>query len=286
MISINLLLASFSQAAETSKTPRIVLGIYLPGVNDETNLTDIRIAMDYWLKEISRDLNFADSRTDFFLDIKEMSKHFNNNQLDIIIAPPLPIAKYFKMSELTHGLVGVRNNGDLNSLILLTRNDSGIKSLADLRGKRLLIPKNDELSEVFIDSQTRKLMHQGYREFFGNVNLETKNSRMILDLFFGKADAALVYLHAYDITRELNPQIEKSTRILLEYPLRSKNYTFFSKNFEYTEDILKNLPSVVEKTRGKQLLELFKTEKLENADLDELLKVKALYDEYLELKTR
>lgn len=286
IILIWLLSSTYTMAEEIPKIPHFVMGIYLPGVNDEVNITDIRVAMDYWLKEISHDLNIFDSHTEFFVNMKDMNESFKNNQLDMIIAPPLSIAKHFNLKELAdNGMVGVRENGQMNSLILLVKNDSAITSLADLRGKRLLMQENDELCEVFIDTKVRKLTQMGYKQFFSSVSHEIKHSRMILDLFFGKTDAALVYLRAYDVTKELNPQIKNNTKILLSYPLRSKNYTFFSRKFQHSQIILNNISRFTDNPRGQQLLELFKTEEIVDANIEELMPIKALYEEYLRLNS-
>lgn len=269
---------------EKPAIPRFVMGVFLPGINDEVNLSDIRVAMDYWVQQVSQDVNVADSHTEFFDDINEMSQSFTNKNLDMIVAPPLSIARHFNLEELGDGFVGVRNDGQLNSLILLVKNDPAINSLAELKGKRLTMPEHDELSEVYIDTQTRKLNQLGYQQFFGNVAYQPKNNRLILDLFFGKADAALVYLRAYDLMVELNPQVKTSTKILLSYPVRSKSYSFFSRNFDNTAVILRNLTKFTESARGHQILEIFKTEQIVSAKVQELAPIKAIYQEYIRLK--
>lgn len=277
---------SYTLAEETINLPHLAMGVYLPGINDELNITDIRVAMDYWVKEITQDMNLFRAHTEFFVDMKDMSQSFNNNQLDVIIAPPLSIVKHFNLNELSNGFVGIRANGLMNSLILLVKNDTEVTGIASLRGKRLLMPLNDELAEVFIDTQTRKFARIGYKQFFKSIEFESKNSRMILDLFFGKADAALVYLRAYDVTQELNPQIKSKTKVLLSYSLRSKDYAFFSKNFGHGDLILNNIVRFTQNPRGRQLLELFKTDDMVEAKKEDLLPIKALYEEYIELKEK
>lgn len=269
-----------SHAELKVEIPRFVMGIYLPGVNDEVNLSDIRVAMDYWMQQVSHEMNVLDGHSEFFVDMQEMSRSFNNHELDMIVAPPLSIVKHFNLAELSDGYVGVRAHNQLNSLILLVKNDSAITRLADLRGKRLLMPENDELATVFIDAQIRKMTGKNYQNFFSSIGYQKKNNRLILDLFFAKADAALVYLSAYDVMSELNPQLKAQTKILAHYPLRSKNYSFFRKDFPYTASILNSISQFTESPRGHQILEIFKTEEIANATIDELAPIKALYDDY------
>ena len=277
---------AYSQAGEQTSIPRFVMGVFLPGVSDEANLSDIRVAMDYWMQEISHEMNVIDGHTEFFVNMNDMRESFNKKQLDMIIAPPFSIAKHFDIAELADGFMGVRAHDQFNSLLLLVKNDASIASLADLRGKRLIMPENDEMSEVFIDTQIREQFHRGYHDFFAGVGFENKHNRLILDLFFGKADAALVYLHAYDLMTELNPQIKEKTKILLLYPLRSKSYSFFRRDYADTQNILNHINTLFKNPRGRQILELFKTDEITSSRIQDLMPIKALYEEYLVLKPK
>ncbi|MGD0961337.1 MAG: PhnD/SsuA/transferrin family substrate-binding protein [Methylomonas sp.] len=265
--------------------PHLIIGVYMPGINDEANIKDIRVAMDYWIQELTRDLNIVETRTQFFTDITEMSQSFSENNLDMIIEPGLSIIKYFKLSDLGVGFRGIRKNEELNSLILLVNNNGAIGSLADLRGKNLTMADNDELSEIYIDTLTRTQFNRKYGQFFGNININKKNSRLILDLFFGKTDAVLVYLKTYDVMAELNPQIKTNTKILLSYPISSKIYCFFRRDFPYTERIIDNLKTPDFNARIGQILELFKTEEFVITGADDLLPIKKLYDDYKNIST-
>ncbi len=276
---------SDTQADEQLTIPRLIMGVYLPGINNETNESDIRISMDYWTEQLSHELNVIDEKTEFFVDMHEMSESLKNNQLDMIVAPPLSIVKHINLADLIDGYIGVRPNGKLYSLILLVKNDAAITSLADLRGKRLVMPENDELSEVFIDTQVRKIYKGGFEHFFSSIAYQKKNTRLILDLFFGKADAALVYLPAYEVMTELNPQVKSETKLLLTYPLRAKMYSFFSRKFQYKSTVLKVIKKFPGNAKGQQIMDLFKTEEVEEAKVNELEPIKALYDEYLRLNS-
>lgn len=270
-------------AVEQTTIPRFVMGVYLPGINSEVSEGDIRISMDYWVEQLAHELNVINEKTEFFVDMHEMNESLKNNHLDMILAPPLSIAKHMDLADLMDGYIGIRPNGKLFSLILLVKNDPAIKSLADLRGKRLIMQENDELSEVFIDTQVRKINKGGYQHFFGSIGYQKKNTRLILDLFFDKADAVLVYLPAYEVMAELNPQITSNTKFLLTYPLRAKMYSF-SRNFKYKSTVLEVIKKFPGNAKGQQIMDLFKTEEVSEAKVSELEPIKALYNEYLRLK--
>ncbi|WP_347986768.1 PhnD/SsuA/transferrin family substrate-binding protein [Methylomonas sp. AM2-LC] len=279
-------------AADNDEQPphlhRLILGVYLPGLNDEVNVSDIRAAMDYWLQILSKDWSVDSNHTEFFVDINEMVRSFNNKQLDMISAPPMTIIKHFNMKDLSDGFAGViHTNEHENSLVLLVKNHPDITNLESLRGKRLLIERDDELSDIFIDTQTRKQFNQSYTQFFSSIIFHKKNSQMILDLFFDKAEAALVYSTTYDVMVELNPQIKSRTKILLSYPFKTKSYGFFHRDFmldntlTLTTFLQQNFDHFQEDPRLQQLLIMYKTDALRVARIEELAPFKTLYDEYL-----
>ena len=274
-----------AQAEETQTTtlPRFVMGFYLPAIYDEVNIKDVKVTMDYWFKEISRDMRILESEADYFDDIQEISRKFHNNELDIIIVPPLSLIKHFDLGDLGQGIAGSRTGGLMNSLVLLVNDNPAITDLGNLKGKKLLLLENDELSEMYIDTLVRKQFHVGYEKFFGEVIRKNKSDRLVLDLFFGKADAILVYLRSFDTMAELNPQIKSKIRTLLSFELRSKNYSFFSKNFPYTQRIMENIKSFAKNPRGRELLELYKTDELTEASVSELAPLEQLYKEHTEL---
>lgn len=281
-----LCLSANTPANESLSIPRLVMGVYVPGMNSDFNESDIRVSMDYWMQQLSHELNIIDEHTVFFSDMREMAESFKDNRLDMVVAPPLSIVKHLNLAELIDGYVGVRPNGKQNSLILLVKNDESIAGMADLRGKRLVMPENDELCEVYMDTQVRKIFSGGYDKFFGAITYHKKNSRLILDLFFGRADAALLYLPAYEVMTELNPQVKTGTKFLMVYPLRARIYSFFSKKFQYKTAVLNAVSKFRGNPRGQQILDLFKTEEVAEAKVMELLPIKTLYDEYLQLKIK
>lgn len=284
VIGFILLLSFISSHAETAPIPRFVMGIYLPGVSDDANLSDIRVAMDYWLQEISHNMNVVDGRAEYFMDMQKMRESFDQKELDMIAAPPLSIIKHFNLANLSNGFMGVRAFGKYNSLLLIAKNNVNIQNLADLRGKRLKLLTNDEMSEVYIETLLQKQFHMRPEQFFKSITREDKNSRrLILDLFFDKTDAALIYQQAYDLTMELNPQIKTKTKILISFPLLSKSYSFFRRDYPDLNTVYNHINQLFDTPRGRQILEFFKSDEVGYSNIDELIPVQALYEEYLDL---
>jgi hypothetical protein len=104
-------------------------------------------------------------------------------------------------------------------------------------------------------------------------------------VFFGKADAALVHGYGHEVALEMNPQIGRGLRVLAEYPVHSLYYAFYSPKVDKAarERTLRAMPTLHTYPRGRQLLDIFKIERLERAGPADLRPLFELEREYREL---
>ena len=276
-----LLVGCFPLTAEPGG--RMNMGFYYPSINDTADRTDIEVSLTFWTQEITEEVGIQESNAQLYDTIDSMREAFEQGKIDMIIAPPLAIARYFKREDLADGFVGVREDGADNSLLLLVNKDSA-ESLKDLRGKRLIMPENDELADVFLDTLMLKTFNQGYRDIFSVIQPKIKNNRIVLDLFFNKADAAMVYAGAFDVMAELNPQIKTKIKVLASYPVRAKNFSYFKRNYPLRELLTKKAMNFGDFPRAKQILSVYKTPELDYCKVEDLQIFDELYQEYLRLK--
>lgn len=271
--------------AEESVVPRLFVGTYLPSLSDEINLSDIKISMEFWIVEIAKKFNITDAHVFFFNDISDMRDAFEQRTIDMIVAAPLDIVRHFDINELSAGIIGNTHDENEWSLVLLV-NKRKISDFMQLKGKRLLLPEGDELPQVYADFLTSQKTHLDSQHFFSSVSHKKKSSRLILDLFFGQVDATIVYRSFYETMVELNPQIGHDIDILETYPIKCKTFAFFNKHYPYAEKIYPLLDKFPEAPRGKQLLEIFKTDRLSRSEVEDLESVVELYRQYNSMKYR
>ncbi|MGR9044386.1 MAG: PhnD/SsuA/transferrin family substrate-binding protein [Gammaproteobacteria bacterium] len=274
-------LAGYPLSAEPGG--RLNMGFYYPSISDTADRTDIEVSLTFWTEELTEEMDISETNARLFDTIDNMRVAFEQGEIDMIIAPPLAIARYFKREDLADGFVGVREHGENNSLLLLVNKDS-VGSLNDLRGKSLIMPKNDELADVFLDTLMLKTYRQRYKQVFSTIQPKIKNNRIVLDLFFKKADAAMVYAGAFEIMAELNPQIKTKIKVLASYPVRAKNFSYFKRNYPLRELLTKKAMSYGEFPRAKQILAVYKTPELDYCRVEDLNMFDQLYQEYTRLK--
>jgi hypothetical protein len=129
-----------------------------------------------------------------------------------------------------------------------------------------------ECSKVFIEMQ----------------RLPTSN-QAVMRLFFGKADLALVYRYGYELSRDMNPQLDKKTgQIVAEVPFTGMVYAFFSNKVDpvLRARAVKLIPSLHTYPRGRQLLDIFKMDHLEVANPQDPKPFLQLDQEWHDLKAQ
>jgi ABC-type phosphate/phosphonate transport system substrate-binding protein len=262
------------------------VGFYVQSFSDVSR-GDMEIAMKFWGEELGQQLDLT-TQVEMYDNIDNMAADFANGKINFIVGSPLSVIKHFKLDSLSDGFRAVNDTRDFDSLVLVVRSDEGINSIKEAQGKRLVLLKGDELASVFIDNLTRKSSGSDYNRFFESIVWATNSHRMVLDLFFKKADIALVYLKAYRLACELNPQIERQTQIIGTFSSFPRSIGFFHKDVDssFRDYILTKALFIDQFPRGRQLLTLFNSEKLERSQVSDLNKVISLYDEFKQNKSR
>lgn len=282
-----LFIANAQSEPPPPKTDHLSMGFYAPSILDGPNRTDVEISLSFWAQELAFQLKHINSAPiKLFNDIDEMQTAFASGQLDLIIAPPLEIARNFNRADLVDGFMGVGAGKKDNALIVLTRTDKNINRIEDLQNMRLLMPEDDALATIFLETLTFKHFKKTYPQIFKSIQIQSKNNHMVLDVFFNKADVALVYENAYQIMLELNPQIKAHTKILTSFPVISRNYSYFHRNYAHAEEIINYVTTsqFINNPRLKQILEVFRTQEIDVCKVTDLERFDKLYQEYTALK--
>jgi phosphonate transport system substrate-binding protein len=83
---------------------------------------------------------------------------------------------------------------------------------------------------------------------------------------------------------ELNPDIKNKTTILAEYPIKSKNFSYFRKDYPLIDQLTKAAMAFPDNPRARQILEVFKTPDIDYCKVEELDSFDKFYKSYLQLK--
>lgn len=289
------LLLGHCYADETlQKESSLNMGFYSPSIIDFASRKDVEVSLNFWVKDLLAEeamkklnIKLSSTKAILFESMHELHEAVVHGEIDMVVAPPLLISRYFQHNELTDGYVGMLESGDSDNLLLIVRNDKKINSMKDLLGKRLVISNDDELADMFIDTLFLKALNKGYRNSVGSVEIQNKGSRAVLDIYFNKADMGVVYRNAYDVMVELNPNISEKVIIFDKIPVKSRNFSYFVRGYPFV-DVMTTLAITTLKNnvRAKQILDIFRMSTLEKSLVNELDYFKKYEDNYIELKKR
>lgn len=280
LISFVLFLFIF-QAQAKENDARIILGFYYPSLSNLSTKTDIEVSLNFWIQEITSEIDIENVQSILYTDIHQMSEDFSDKKIDLIIAPPLLITLYFDHSILSKGFIGIKKQGKTENLSIITNNSN---QMSDFSGKKLLLPENDLLAEMFLNSKVIKKHKQPFHQVFSKINYSNKNQRMVLDVFFGKADVAVIYHSALEVMIELNPQIEKKIKVLGQFPLMGRNYGYFHKDYNQQQALINKAEGFSSYPRGKQILQIFHSNNIAPCLVEYLEPFKRLNNSYLNLQ--
>ncbi|MGD0844631.1 MAG: PhnD/SsuA/transferrin family substrate-binding protein [Geobacteraceae bacterium] len=180
---------------------------------------DAQVAMELWTKELGRSMGIkTELQTVIFKKTAEMIDAVKKGELTILSLPAIDYLKIRDEVGLTPSVVSTNNAGKRREFVLITRRDSGIRTVADLRGRMILLlsPAKEEVSHLWLDVL---LMREGNRDrasFFRQVKEATSASQAIMAVFFRQADGAIVSRGALETSNTLNPQIGSQLFIVAE----------------------------------------------------------------------
>jgi hypothetical protein len=103
-----------------------------------------------------------------------------------------------------------------------------------------------------------------------------------MKVFFGKVDAALVTERAYRIASEMNPQLREQLMVMQRFDIYWGSVGLFDRRVDrlFREQVLSRAGEIWKKPRGRQILEILQTDRVERISKDRLQAIETLLREY------
>lgn len=263
-----LLFAGGVLSAAAAEPAPIEMAFYLPSIR-EANMADVRISLQSWADELGRPLGVK-LRTSTYSDMATLRGAIDRAELDVVNASGMELAELFSPDELLGGYASYHHNVE-EGLALVVGKASGLRSVADLRGKRIVRLSKDRLSEVFMENQCLKVFARECRDSLTMVE-EKRDVQSVYNVFFGRTDAALVTLSTLRTAIDMNPQVDQRLTTILKWKTRSLTFAMTTRKADpaIRDIILKSAQEVMKTARGRQVLEMFRADEIKPADVDDL----------------
>ncbi len=280
LLSTLLLSAALQPAwsAPTAETAR--LGLYMKIARD-LNRSDVRTALEVWTEELTRKFQVP-SEVRFYSDIDALRHDFDTGQVNLVIADAMTFVRHFKPEELALGFTAKLPNSA--SLLLLGRPGGG--GVSQLAGKTIARLDDDEVSSTYLDTLCLRRSGKECAALRVTFVPVPNNHQAVTRLLFKQVDFALVNQHGYETAVELNPQLRKAGELVEKLSFETQFFGFFSSRItpEFQRFALRTIDTMHLEPRGRQMLDVFKTERVTLAEPIVLKPFYQLEREYRELK--
>lgn len=216
-----------------------------------------------------------------FANVREIESMPSAGRIDLILLDTWSYLEMKAVDWIEPAFVSCDQDQLASHYLLLARRNGNFKSLNDLQGKSLNLytASNALLGIPWLETllQVHKL---GKPEaFFGRLEYHTDPMSAVLQVFFGKKDAALVDSSTFELMAEMNPQINRLRTIESSEPL--VNYVICLKrsgwsSVQFRRDVTQALAELHLKPAGQQVLTIFKFGRIvpfENNQLDTVRKL-------------
>ncbi len=257
-------------------------GFYTRAFPDLSN-EDIEISTKLLAEEIGKGVGISTKIT-VFNDINLMRKAFEQGEINFVVASTLNLLNDFDTTLFADGYKLVPND-QTEHLLILTRKNEGLDEVKETKNKRLSLVEFDPVADLYIDYLSLYNFKKNYQSSFKSITRERKANQIILKLFFEQTDVICVYSNAFKIASELNPQILSKLQIISKLDNIPQGAGLFHKNVpvEFREHVITEVMKLETYSRGRQFLELFKSEKAIRISLSDLNSTKQLLIDHQKL---
>ena len=265
-------------AAPTAETAR--LGMYMKIARD-LNRSDVRAAMEVWTEELMRKFKVP-SEVSFYSDINALRHDFDTGQINLVIADAMTFVRHFKAEELASGFTAKLPTSA--SLLLLGRPGGG--GISQLAGKTIARLEDDDVSSTYLETLCLQRTGKECAAVPVTFVAVPNNHQAVSRLLFKQVDLALVNQHGYETAIELNPQLRKAGELVEKLSFETQFFGFFNSKVspEFQSFALRTIDTMHLEPRGRQMLDVFKTDRVTKAEPIVLKPFYQLEREYRELK--
>jgi len=257
-------------------------------VFSNVNRNDARAALKVWFDVVAQQRGYAlDSSVDIVDRVAEIRHRLQNQSVEMVM---MGVAEYLEL-ESSNLIVPVLTDartpqgGALYSYVLLVKPSAGVTSIAGLRGKTLMVSArgSGETGMAWLEVLLSKEKLGRAASFFATVTAAAKAQACILPVFFGTVDACVVDEVNLNLSKEMNPQLGQLSVLARSRPMIESVIGVPAEPHPDQKELIDGMLSLHEDPRGRQLLMVFKTERLVRLQPGDLDSARELWRDYYRL---
>jgi len=216
--------------------------------------------------------------------VAEIKRRLQEGAMGLVLVDPMEYFELAGLGVLEPVFTATRGKGDESLQFLLVANrEAGVTTISGIRGKTLAIQTDSraDLGRMWIEV----LLHEDglgpSDRFFSSRNSVSTSSAAILPVFFGKVGAGVVDRASFEVMKEMNPQIGSRLQVLaMSSPLVTGIMCVDKRFITYRGDLMEALEQLHQSAEGRQILLVFKSDRMKTVDSDDLERLKTLCTKY------
>jgi len=286
MFSVNV--SSTATDSTTGEKPTLTAG-YSLNLFGDVDINDAKMSTKMWTELLIKKKGFfGNAETVILKNSASIEKAIRTKGIDIVVIRPEEYFDLNNKSVLEPIFVSDYGRYFYHEYLLIVRTDSGIEQLSDLKNKKITIEttQNGTLVNTWIETIIMRKGYHTLKDFFHSIKDAGNASKTLLPVFFRQADAAVVNRSAFETMQELNPQLGKELKVIATSPNLLTGMVCLRKDFyrTYKAEIMEILDDMHKTPQGRQILMLFRINRLVPFKPVYMETVEALLKEHKNLK--
>lgn len=237
-----------------------------------------------WLDSIARRRGFQllESRFDVADTLEELRNRIVEGSVGVVV---LDVIEYLNLPrpELLNPVLMAGSGDTKRHLLLVVSGADAISGVEDLRGKRIsyFTRSNADLGRMWLEVMLQEHHLARSDRFFGSLSPALKPSAACLPVFFGKQDGCVIDESSFGVLKEMNPQIASKLRVIATSPAYPEYFIGVHVNHrEFRQELVQGLLELNQDPEGRQLLMVFKGDRIIPVSGNELNAIRDLWTKY------
>lgn len=228
------------------------------------NISDARAAYMVWLREVSKfyGRQTAEIVPEVFISPDELIRRVRGGSIDAFGATALELEKLADLIDPDTVVIQDYMAGGME-YVLLVHNGSSFKKFADLRGAQLIshLHRDMVLMPAWLENLLAADDLPQMERFWGSQKQSDNINRVVLPVFFRRADAACLARHDWETAVELNPQLGRDLRALVVSPKLIPIGCFFRKNLNpaSVKALIQSIQNISSLTAVQEIIALYQS---------------------------
>lgn len=284
----SLILLSTTTSIVMARQDDLTLAYLENGLNELSN-NKKQLGLQFMADELVKgsDLHMSILSVNTFSEIKRLIK---SGEIDYLILNSFYyISHYDFLHQFFKDSIWAVQRGmaDKENYILVTSNKYADQNLKQLKGKSISFHPQYLLMKLYLKYLIKQSNGLDIASFFKKIKHTRTASQAILDVFFGVSDVCIVPKHIFELTADLNPAIKQKLSVFHQSGEKFLPVLIFdlSHTIPSHKHIHKNLSTISNTVRGRQLLEMLNIEAIRLTDLEQLKPMRELFHSYNALST-